>query len=92
MNTEMSTRSSESQKQRKRRWRKFGLVGTLTGSIIAPVVSICIFLATGGGGGPIVLLALPIICIAYSFIGGILGLIIGTIVWVIFRSKHEGNA
>ena len=89
MNTEISTISSEPQKQRKYRWRVFALVGTLTGSILSPVLLICSCLATGDAGGP---MFLPIVCIALFFTGGILGLIIGTIAWAIFRSKHERNA
>ena len=73
----------------KRRWWIFGLVGTLTGGIIPPAVLICICRATGDGGGP---MFLPIACIALFFIGGTIGLIIGTILWAIFRSKHETPA
>ena len=87
-NSEISN-SSQSLTQRKRRWWVFGLVGTLLGSILSPVALICICYATGDAGGPAFL---PIACIALFYIGGILGLVIGTVAWLIFRTKNERNA
>jgi hypothetical protein len=89
MNTEKLIGSPEPQTQRKRRWWIFGLVGTLTGSIVPPLLLIFICFATGDAGGP---MFLPMVCIALFFIGGILGLIIGTIAWAILRLKHARNA
>jgi hypothetical protein len=79
---------AEPQKLRKRRWWVFGLAGALMGSILPPVVLICVCQVTGDAGGP---MFLPIACIALFFIGGILGLLIGTIAWAIFRIKQKRN-
>ena len=69
-----------------RPWWKFGLVGACVGGLLLPLLLFALCAVRQDYGG---VFFLPIACMFLFVVGAPIGLVVGTVVWVIVVSKQK---